>query len=149
MRCPCCRGTGEVTGIENWYRSDCPECHGTGAVDTIRQWLRARRHLGKFAAMMLLLSSFIGSFLGILPALELDGLLDLLGHKSHRIGAWVISATLVTLGFFWYFWGSEDGPPRSGRGTVDEGAGKLVFEISFGFFLCAGVALAVVFGMHG
>ena len=118
MCCPCCGGSGQVTGLG--YGDWCPECYGSGAVDTVRRWFRAWRHLAGRSLAMLFLSAAAGLSFGIPAVLAVGFVLWLCGASAEpHVGALYRGlAGLIALGVFASFWFDDGGPARLGRGML-------------------------------
>jgi hypothetical protein len=157
MRCPACGGTGEA------FSSDytrCQACHGAATVDTVREWLRAWRYLGGFFLATLFLSCMAGLLSAVVPSIELLVVFELkgiVGDNNFGLGrtGFLAFAFLFSVCFLTFFWCTEGGPHRPGRGIIGTNgiigndAATIFGALIFNFFVLAGIVLAIVYWMYG
>jgi hypothetical protein len=131
-----------------------------GSIDIAREWLQAWRHLGGFFLAMLFLSCMAGALCAVIPSIELSVLFELIGiigNNNFGLGraGFLAFTFLFILGFLTFFWCTEGGPYRPGRGII--GANGIIGNdavtifgaMIFNFFLIVGIVLAIVYWMHG
>jgi len=105
---------------------------------------------------MLFLSCMAGTLCAVIPSIELSVLLELIGiigNNNFGLGrtGFLAFTFLFILGFLSFFWCTEGGPYRPGRGImgangiIGNDAVTIFGAMIFNFFLLVGIVLAIVY----